>query len=173
MARDVIFFFIPVFRYSYSPRGFIRHGIFRKLANVQFVYFRLMNMLPSKIESNGRQTAAPSSLLYSPPFKSRSTNGGRKKCTLSDTNQSPRRGGSLNTHWPFQWRLVFVVLWLFPLIKPLPTNPWHLNISILSASKVLIDTSCVTIDFPDPASSQSFERSLVRISIWDIVVTLN
>lgn len=31
-----------------------------KLANVQFVYFRLMNMLPSKIESNRRQTAASS-----------------------------------------------------------------------------------------------------------------
>ena len=143
-----------------------------KLGNLQFVYCRLLNTLPSKIECNRRQTAASSSVLYSPPFKSRSTNGGKKKRKTVGYKSISTLRGSLNTHWPFQLRLVFVVLWLFPLIKSLSTNPWYLNISILSASKVLIDNLCVTIDFPDPASSQSFGRSLVRISVWDCVVTV-
>jgi len=50
--------FIRVFRFLIAHEAVSGNKFSEKLANLQFVYFRLMNMLPSKIESNRRQTAA-------------------------------------------------------------------------------------------------------------------
>jgi len=86
--------FARVFRIFVAHEAVRDTACSEKLANVQLVYFRLLNKLPPKIESNrrrtDRQTAASSSVLYSPPFKSRSKKGGRKKCELLDINQSLR-----------------------------------------------------------------------------------